>query len=183
MCVQTGRLDVARVCLGHLKKARSVRALRLAMEDDSLEDEAKTAILAIELNMIEEAENLYKKCGRYDLLNKLLQACGRFEEALQIAEQKDRVHLKHTYFKYAEWLRETGESAEALKYYEKSSNPVHNVTQMLMDDSNALRKYMQATTDPAMLKWFAQFLESTGDMETAFKIYQKAEDWFSQVNY
>lgn len=80
MCVQTGRLDVARVCLGHLKKARSVRALRLAMEDDSLEDDAKTAILAIELNMIEEAENLYKKCGRYDLLNKLLQACGRFEE-------------------------------------------------------------------------------------------------------
>ena len=80
MCVQTGRLDVARVCLGHLKKARSVRALRLAMEDESLEDDAKTAILAIELNMIEEAESLYKKCGRYDLLNKLFQACGRFEE-------------------------------------------------------------------------------------------------------
>jgi intraflagellar transport protein 140 len=32
-----------------------------------------------------------------------------------------------------------------------------------------------------MLKWYAQYIESTGDMESAFKIYQKAEDWFSQV--
>lgn len=72
--------DVAKVCLGHLKRARSVRALRVAMADSTLEPEAKTAVLAIELDMIEEAENLYKKCGRYDLLNKLLQAAGRFEE-------------------------------------------------------------------------------------------------------
>lgn len=81
MCVQTGRLEVVKICLGHLKRARSVRAVRKAMEDNTLEPEAKTAVLAIELNMIEEAENLYKKCCRYDLLNKLLQNCGRFEEA------------------------------------------------------------------------------------------------------
>lgn len=87
MCVQTGRLDVAKICLGHLKKARSVRAVRKAMEDQTLEPDAKCAVLAIELGMIEEAENLYKKCGRFDLLNQLLQNCGRFEEALKIAEQ------------------------------------------------------------------------------------------------
>ncbi|CAD7091727.1 unnamed protein product [Hermetia illucens] len=52
MCVQTGRLDVARVCLGRLKKACSVLALRQAMEDDSLEYQAKVAALAIELGMI-----------------------------------------------------------------------------------------------------------------------------------
>lgn len=50
------------------------------MADNTLEPEAKTAVLAIELGMIEEAESLYKRCGRYDLLNKLLQAAGRFEE-------------------------------------------------------------------------------------------------------
>lgn len=87
MCVQTGRLDVAKICLGHLKKARSVRAVRKAMEDQSLEPDAKTAVLAIELGMIDEAENLYKKCGRFDLLNRLLQNCGKFEQALKIAEQ------------------------------------------------------------------------------------------------
>ncbi|CAO1309472.1 unnamed protein product [Diamesa hyperborea] len=181
MCVQTGRLDVARICLGHLKQARSVRALRKAMEDQTLEPDARTAVLAIELGMIEEAENLYKKCGRFDLLNKMLQACGRFEEALKIAEQCDRVHLKNTYFKYAEWLRENGDIAGALKYYQLTNDPCHNITQMLMDDPIGLRKYMQSTADPEMLKWYAQYIESTGDMEAAFKNYQKAEDWFSQV--
>ncbi|GAB0089345.1 intraflagellar transport protein 140 homolog [Sergentomyia squamirostris] len=181
MCVHTGRLDVAKVCLGHLKRASSVRALRKAMEDDTLEEEAKIAVLAIELDMIEEAEALYKKCGRYDLLNRLLQACGRFEEALQIAEQCDRVHLKNTYFKYAEWLRESGDIEGAIKFFDKSHNSTHNVTQILIDDPAALRQYMMNTTDSNLLKWWGQYIESTGDMESAFKIYQKADDWFSQV--
>lgn len=41
---------------------------------------------------------------------------------------------------------------------------------------------MQNTTDPNLLKWWAQYIESTGDMESAFKFYQKADDWFSQVD-
>jgi intraflagellar transport protein 140 len=42
--------------------------------------------------------------------------------------------------------------------------------------------YMQNTKDPNLLKWWAQYIESTGDMEAAFKVYQTAEDWFSQVS-
>lgn len=139
MCVRSGRLDVAKVCFGHLNKAMSTRALRLAMADDTLETDAKIAVLAIELNMISEAEALYKKCGRYDLLNRLLQACGRFEEALQIAERLDRVHLKNTYFKYAEWLKEQGDVNHALIYYGKSNNATHNITQMLINDPVLLK--------------------------------------------
>lgn len=139
MCVRTGRLDVAKVCLGHLKKAISVRALRIAMDDDTLEPEAKIAVLAIELNMIAEAEALYKKCGRFDLLNELLQACGRFDEALQIAERLDRVHLKNTYFQYAEWLKEQGDINHALIYYDKSNNSAHNITQMLINEPVLLK--------------------------------------------
>lgn len=139
MCVRTGRLDVAKVCLGHLKKAISVRALRIAMDDDTLEHDAKIAVLAIELNMIAEAEALYKKCGRYDLLNELLQACGRFDEALQIAERLDRVHLKNTYFQYAEWLKEQGDINNALIYYDKSNNSAHNITQMLINEPVLLK--------------------------------------------
>lgn len=137
-CVHTGRLDVAKICLGNLKRALSVRALRLAMEDESLETEAKIAVLAIELQMIPEAEALYKKCGRYDLLNKLLQACGRFDEALQIAERLDRVHLKSTYFEYAEWLKENGDINNAMLYYGKSNNASHNITQMLINEPSLL---------------------------------------------
>lgn len=42
---------------------------------------------------------------------------------------------------------------------------------------------MGDSTDPHMLKWWAQYTESTGDMNGALKIYQKAEDWFSQVPF
>lgn len=41
---------------------------------------------------------------------------------------------------------------------------------------------MSDSTDQHMLKWWAQYTESTGDMNGALKIYQKAEDWFSQVS-
>lgn len=139
MCVQTGRLDVAKVCLGHMKRARSVRALRKAMADPDLEQDARVAVLAIELEMIDEAEALYKKCGRFDLLNRLFQACGRFDEALHIAEQLDRVHLKNTYHKYAEHLKEQGDIQGALTYYDRCNNATHNITQMLMEDPNALK--------------------------------------------
>lgn len=138
-CVQTGRLDVAKICLGNLKRALSVRALRLAMADETLEPEARIAVLAIELQMIPEAEALYKKCGRYDLLNELLQACGRYEEALQIAERLDRVHLKNTYFEYAEWLKGNGDINNAMIYYSKANNMAHNVTQMLIGDPALLK--------------------------------------------
>uniref|UniRef100_A0AAG5DP30 Uncharacterized protein n=1 Tax=Anopheles atroparvus TaxID=41427 RepID=A0AAG5DP30_ANOAO len=181
LCVQTGRLDVARVCLGHLRRARSVRALRRAMEDDTLEQEARVAVLAIELDMVCEAEALYKRCGRYDLLNKLYQASGRFDEALEVAEHFDRVHLRNTYHRYAEWLKENGKTQKAIQYYERTSSLMHNISQLLIDDPGALKKYMQTTSDPDLLRWWAQYVESSGDMEGAFKIYQRSEDWFAQV--
>lgn len=152
-CVHTGRLDVAKVCLGNLKRALSVRALRLAMADETLEPDAKIAVLAIELHMIAEAEALYKKCGRYDLLNQLLQACGRFEEALQIAERLDRVHLKNTYFEYAEWLKENGDINNAMLYYSKANNAAHNISQMLIDNP-ALLKVLIKDDDNSFLVCF-----------------------------
>lgn len=83
--------------------------------------------------------------------------------------------------RHAQWLSENGQINEALKMFQQTSDPVHSITQLLMDDPNALRKYMQSSTDPEMLKWYAQYIESTGDMESAFKIYQKTDDFFSQV--
>lgn len=139
MCVTTGRLDVAKVCLGYLKKARSVRALNKAMDDPNLEDDARRAVLAIELGYIDKAEELYRKCERYDLLNKLLQACGRYKEALEVAETYDRIHLKNTFFNYAEWLKINGDIDKAIIYYEKSASPIHNITQLLMEDPAVLK--------------------------------------------
>lgn len=182
MCVHTSRLDVAKVCMGHLEQARSVRALRQAMQDDDLEEEAKVAVLAIELGMIEEAKALYKRCKRYDLLNKLLQSTGQLDEALKVAETEDRIHLKHTYYQKAQALRESGDIKGALEYFEKTQNPVQNITQLLlMEQPQAIKRYIQNTSDPKLLRWWGQYVESSGDMDAALAVYSKAEDWFSQV--
>ncbi|XP_016956746.1 intraflagellar transport protein 140 homolog [Drosophila biarmipes] len=181
MCVHTNRLDVAKVCMGHLEQARSVRALRQAIEDDDLETEAKVAVLAIELGMIEEAKDLYRRCKRFDLLNKLLQSIGHLDEALQLAETEDRIHLKHTYYQKAQELRERGDIKGALEFFEKTQNPAQNITQLLLENPAAMKRYIQTTSDPKLLKWWGQYIESSGDMDAALAVYHKAEDWFSQV--
>lgn len=51
MCVKTRRIDVARVCLGHMRNWRALRAVNKAIKrGDNVN--LQTARLAIELNMI-----------------------------------------------------------------------------------------------------------------------------------
>ena len=71
-CVKTRRLDVALICLGHMGDGLAAKAVREAMDSEK-EPEASLAALAIELEMYKEAEELYIKCGRWDLLNELYQ--------------------------------------------------------------------------------------------------------------
>lgn len=52
MCVKTRRLDVASVCLGHMKNARAAKALRKAMSDNNLSLEDKVAVLAVQLGLL-----------------------------------------------------------------------------------------------------------------------------------
>lgn len=52
MCVKMRRLDVAGVCLGHMGDARAARALRVAVADKTLPQEAKLAVLAVQLGML-----------------------------------------------------------------------------------------------------------------------------------
>jgi hypothetical protein len=69
ICIRHKRLDVAEVCLGYMGNILGVRAIREAAELP--EADARLAAAAIHLGMIEEAERLYKSCGRYDLLSTL----------------------------------------------------------------------------------------------------------------
>lgn len=52
MCVKMRRLDVAGVCLGHMGDARAARALRMALADKTLPQEAKLAVLAVQFGML-----------------------------------------------------------------------------------------------------------------------------------
>src|SRR5689334_14558640 len=98
MCVKTKRLDVAEVCLGNMGNARGAKAVRESKKEP--EKEAQIAMVAIQLNLLDDAERLYKECGRFDLLVQLYTASGRWKDALKCAAKYDRIHLKTTHYQY-----------------------------------------------------------------------------------
>ncbi|NWV82998.1 IF140 protein, partial [Dasyornis broadbenti] len=179
MCVKTQRLDVAKICLGHMGHARGAKALREAEQEP--EQEARVAVLAIQLGMLEDAEQLYKASKRYDLLNKLYQASNQWQKAIEMAEAHDRVHLRTTHYNYAKHLEATRQQSLALTHYEKSDTHRFEVPRMLSEDLQALENYVNKMKDKSLWKWWAQYLESQSDMESALKYYVLAQDYFSLV--
>ena len=86
---------------------------------------------SILVNLIPDAEKLYANCGRYDLLIKLYQACGRWKDALRVCSKHDRIHLKATHYLYAKHLESTGNIEDAIKHYEKAETHRYEVPRML----------------------------------------------------
>ncbi|KAL4622724.1 hypothetical protein GN956_G19824 [Arapaima gigas] len=179
LCVKSRRLDVARVCLGNMGHARGARALREAEVHPELE--ARVAVLATQLGMLDDAERLYKSCKRYDLLNKFYQASGQWQQALETAEMHDRVHLRTTYYNYAKHLEAMGDRSLALVHYEKSDTHKFEVPRMLLEDVVSLEIYINKTKEKSLYKWWGQYLESQSDLESALRYYEYAQDFLSLV--
>ncbi|XP_063235193.1 intraflagellar transport protein 140 homolog [Bacillus rossius redtenbacheri] len=180
MCVKTKRLDVAMVCLGHMRHARGAMAVRQAVAREP-ELEARVAVLAAQLGLVEEAERLLEGCGRHDLLNSLLQAAGEWDRALRVAEDRDRVHLRATCHSHARHLEAKGELAAAAGMYERAGTHRAQVPRMLADRPDQLRAYVAASKDPQLTRWWGQLMESSGSMDEAVSCYQRAGDFFSLV--
>eukprot|EP00698_Gefionella_okellyi_P002980 TRINITY_DN12813_c0_g1_i1.p1 TRINITY_DN12813_c0_g1~~TRINITY_DN12813_c0_g1_i1.p1 ORF type:complete len:1394 (-),score=371.65 TRINITY_DN12813_c0_g1_i1:33-4172(-) len=182
MCVKTQRLDVADICLGNMGHARGAYMLRMARETEK-EPEAQLAMLAIQLGMIEDAEKLYTQCNRYDLLNLLQQAAGKWDRAIKTAETHDRIHLRTTHFSHAKHLESIGDVTHAIKEYELAEAHRREVPRMLfeLDRTDELGKYVTASGDKELMKWWAQFMESHGSFQDALRFYQQAEDHLSVV--
>lgn len=179
MCVKSRRLDVASVCLGNMGHARGAKALREAVKEPELD--ARVAVLAIQLGLHEDGERLLRNCKRYDLLNEFYQNCGQWGKALETAEMYDRIHLRTTYYNYAHHLEDKGDMNGAIPHYEKSGTHRFEVPRMLLDDPDQLETYISKSKDRTLRRWWAQFMESTGDMETAIQYYETSQDFFSLV--
>merc|ERR1719482_1715674 len=178
MCVKTGRLDVAQKCLGQMGHARAAGALRACEEP---EPEAKLATVAVHLDMVEDAEALYRKCGRFDLLNGLYQASGDWEKALEIAKTKDRVHLKPTHFAYAQHLEAVEDVQGALSHFELSGTYRTESPRLLcsLGMTDDLESYVEQSEDTHLHRWYAQYLETKANLDGAAREYKKAGDWLS----
>ncbi|GBG73003.1 hypothetical protein CBR_g12722 [Chara braunii] len=172
LCIKTKRLDVADHCLGNMGHARGARAAREAAASEQ-EVEARVAAIAIQLGLIEDAQQLYVNCGRYDLLNNLYQASGEWEKAVEVAQKHDRIHLSTTHYKYAKHLEAMGDLTGAIKAYQLSGTHRHEVPRLLFDAQQLddLEAYIHSNGDPQMMKWWACYCESQGNIEKALQYY------------
>ena len=181
MSVKTRRLDVAEECLRNMRFARGAKAVREArIEPD---EESKLAMVAIQLNMLEDAKELYTKACRFDLLNKMLQACGDWEPALRIAETKDRINLRTSYYTLARYYESIQDFQTAIDYYERSETHRVEVPRMYYSNMKVseLERYVIQKKDPELCRWWAQLLESKSDYQNALKFYSDAKDFGSVV--
>ncbi|KAF0771516.1 Uncharacterized protein FWK35_00000315 [Aphis craccivora] len=179
MCVKSKRLDVAEICLGHMNDCRGLAILRSINTEPELA--ARVACLAVHLGMYDEAEELYKCCNRYDLLNRFYRARNLITASLDVAETKDRIHLRNTYYNVGRNLENKGDVAGAAAMYCKSETHSLTIPKMLLDDPVTLENYIIKNKNVLLLKWWAQYLEGNGDMDGAIKYYQQANDDLSTV--
>lgn len=138
---------------------------------------------------------VFQSCGRYDLLNKLYRNQGEWEKAIAIAKDKDRVHLKNTYYAYAKHLESIGEVRpnsrvpclntsqypKAAEYFERSQTHKFEVPRMYSADPVTLETHVKKSQSKALLKWWGQYMETSQQLPEAVKYYSAAEDTHSLV--
>ncbi|KAG5494571.1 hypothetical protein JIQ42_02181 [Leishmania sp. Namibia] len=117
LCVTSGRLDVAAVCLSTMEDCVAARALREAREDYPDDQGVQLATLALGLGMTEEAEELLRKSKRYDLMTDVYMACGKFEHAQRHSERFDRVRIRPVAYKYAQFMESLQNMDAAIMWY------------------------------------------------------------------
>ena len=69
-----------------------------------------------------------------------------------------------------------GDLRSAVPMYEKSGTQKFEVPRMLFDDIHLLESYVMKTDDLSIKRWWAQYMESTGEMETALQFYTLAKE-------
>ena len=187
MCVKTRRIDVAEVCLGNMGHVRGAAAVRESKEkekDNGSDDNSTTiGVLAIQLGLLDDAARIFREVGRFDMLNKLYQAAGLWDKAIDTAEKFDRIHIKTTHYQYAKHLESIGQIDEAIDHYQLSENSRTEVPRMLfhLGRVDELGDYVMKSDDSTLLKWWASYLESIERFDKAKKFYSKAEDYLSLV--
>ncbi|PAA57809.1 hypothetical protein BOX15_Mlig030591g2 [Macrostomum lignano] len=181
MCVKTRRLDVTSVCLGKMGHARGAMMIRQAQKVSDGNPDVVLAMLASQLGMRDEAERLLKSAQRYDLLTNFYRAEGQWEKAIDVAEKFDRMSLRTTHHEFAKHLESVGHYTQAVQEYLLADTHRTEVPRMLCDRPHELEAFVRRMQDPQLNKWFALFLESSGDFNGAMQFYEAAKDYHSMV--
>ncbi len=72
---------------------------------------------------------------------------GKWDKAINIAENYDKINLKNTFYRYAKFLESEGEYEKAIVFYQKSGNHGFEVPRMLMGHPDLLSKHVEKSED------------------------------------
>ncbi|XP_014295650.1 intraflagellar transport protein 140 homolog [Microplitis demolitor] len=176
ICVKTKQLNMAVICLGHMKFVRGTKAFKQGIHDPSLNLEAKIGILAVELGLYADAKRLFREAKRLDLLGSFLETCHRHSEAITLAENENKISEKLSYYNYAKILEQQGNVEKAIKMYTKANSDKFQVPKILLSQPKELHSYFAASNDKETKNWYAQYVESTRDIEGALRLYEDAKN-------
>ena len=174
MCLKTGKIKLAKLCLGKLKNARGLRTV--SYYSSHLEEEEQLILIALQFGLIEEAKDMAVSSNSYSFLNKVLQSAGKWDKALEIAASKDRLSLPSTFFQFGDHLSTIGDKIGAVAAYEKSNASRSHVLRMFLDDREELNNFVERASDNSVKKWAGQNAESHGDYDKAIKYYESIKD-------
>ncbi|WIA30074.1 hypothetical protein OEZ86_000169 [Tetradesmus obliquus] len=174
MAIKNKRLDVAEHCLGNMEHVRGARALRESAAVPQLD--ARVGLVAVQLGLADDAARLFSACERWDLLEQLHMAAGRWEAALDVAAKQDRIHLQCVHHAYARHLEAIGDLKGAMQHYMESGTAASEVPRMLwqLGELPELEQLVLQSCEPGLLTWWARFCESKGRFEQALGCYQRA---------
>jgi intraflagellar transport protein 140 len=138
--------------------------------------EAQLAMVAIQLDMPDEAKALYEDSKRYDLLNKMFQANGEPDNAIEVAEKYDRINLKNTFYSAAKYYEAANNFQQAIELYEKAGTHTKEVPRMLLEAQKLaeLEDYVEKKKDKELYLWLGQYKESIGYLDDAISYYEQA---------
>ncbi|XP_054168671.1 intraflagellar transport protein 140 homolog [Oppia nitens] len=188
LSVKSRDIDMGLYCISKLQNARVVRDVRQELQESGRE--VACALLAMNLGLHLDAEEILKECNNPLKLAKYYQNRNEWQKAIKSV---DRVNQKTVYYNYAKHLEQNESNIkEAIKYYELSGTHVFEVPRMLFEiDSTGgsmLKDYCLSDKsnytekDSAyLIKWWGQYCESQGDINHALNAYEKAKDYYNLV--
>lgn len=115
----------------------------------------------------------------------LLQAMGRWSEALEVADEHNAVQIRAVHHAAAAHAEALGDAATAARRYEDAGNAAAQVPRMLLlaGAEQELEGYAaeRHRGDADLARWWGGYLASQGAVEEAAAVYEAAEDTLSQV--
>ncbi|KAL4712309.1 hypothetical protein ACJJTC_004071 [Scirpophaga incertulas] len=184
-CVLRKRPEVGAVCLGKMGNIKGALMMRKTINDNDLDDKSKIAILAINLGMIQEAEDLFREAHRPDLMTRLISAKdGGLNEIISgTNEGENTLLIKSAQHQLAKLLWANGETGPSLKLFESAGTLVPHVPRILVaqGQSAVLAQYVTNSNDKNLIIWWGHYLESTGDLDSALEAYARANDYGEQT--